>query len=489
MILGRQLSLVAGLIVAVAALAGGTAAAPGLYVGATEDSVKSAVLSEATARLQLATAVGLNTLRITSLWSAGKTAPPEEELAVLRTTAEAASLAGVRLVVSLYPAENDQVPRDTAARAQFASFAASVAQALPSVRDFIVGNEPNKQFYWLPQYDGSGTSVAPADFVALLAETYDALKTVDPEITVIGGGISPRGNDNPDAVSNVSHSPGKFILRMGEAYRASGRERPIMDVLGFHPYGDSSRQPPSFAHPKTTTISIADLGKLVGFLARAFDGTAQPGSTLPIIYDEYGVQTGIPPERASLYTNADSPSATDVVDEATQAAYYREALELAFCQPNVIGILLFHTVDETDLGRWQSGLYYADTAAKTSLVSVAEAARRASRSVLEVCPGQGAPAGALNVAFLPQRDVEASHRSWRVRLRCFQDCLYSVALVRGSGIPALVAQGKSLGGTLRSVRLPARRVQPGSYRLELRLVVPLNPGKPYLAQSEPFSVG
>jgi hypothetical protein len=44
----------------------------------------------------------------------------------------------------------------------------------------------------------------------------------------------------------------------------------------------------------------------------------------------------------------------------TQAAYYDEALTMAACQPTVQAVFLFHVTDETDLNRWQSGVYYAD---------------------------------------------------------------------------------------------------------------------------------
>ena len=85
----------------------------------------------------------------------------------------------------------------------------------------------------------------------------------------------PRGRHAP------THSPTKFIQELGVAYRASGRDRPVMDALSIHPYPDNSSQPPTTAHPNTTTIGIADYDKLVALLGQAFDGTAQPGSAAP----------------------------------------------------------------------------------------------------------------------------------------------------------------------------------------------------------------
>ncbi len=70
-----------------------------------------------------------------------------------------------------------------------------------------------------------------------------------------------------------------------------------MDALAIHVYGDNSSVAPTVAHPLNTSIGVADYDKLVGLLGEAFDGTAQPGSTLPILYGEYGVETQIPDEQ------------------------------------------------------------------------------------------------------------------------------------------------------------------------------------------------
>jgi hypothetical protein len=39
---------------------------------------------------------------------------------------------------------------------------------------------------------------------------------------------------------------------------------------------------------------------------------------------------------------------------------------MAACQPTVRGFLIFHVTDETDFGRWQSGVYFPDGTAKSS---------------------------------------------------------------------------------------------------------------------------
>ena len=58
------------------------------------------------------------------------------------------------------------------------------------------------------------------------------------------------------------------------------------------------------------------------------------------------------------------------VDEATQADFYRRALELASCQEGVVGLLLFHSHDEPALTGFQSGVYDVDGTPKASLPPV-----------------------------------------------------------------------------------------------------------------------
>ena len=126
----------------------------------------------------------------------------------------------------------------------------------------------------------------------------------------------------------------------------------------------------------TATIGLADYSRLIQTLGVAFDGTAQAGSTLPILYDEFGVESQIPTGKAKLYTGTE-PTTTRPVDETTQGQYYGQALQLAFCQPNVVGILLFHSHDEPALTGFQSGVYYADGTPKASLEPVRNAIRDA----------------------------------------------------------------------------------------------------------------
>ena len=61
--------------------------------------------------------------------------------------------------------------------------------------------------------------------------------------------------------------------------------------------------------------------------------------TLPILYGEFGVES--PRSGCESVETGTEPAASHVVDEATQAAYYREAFKVATCQANVIGMMIF----------------------------------------------------------------------------------------------------------------------------------------------------
>jgi hypothetical protein len=148
-----------------------------------------------------------------------------------------------------------------------------------------------------------------------------------------------------------------------------------MDAFSMHVYGESPRIPPTLEHPETTTIGIADYPKLVALLSEAFNGTAQDGSTLPIVYGEYGVETRIPPAKASLYTGQE---VIEPADEKTQATFYVEAIKAAERQPNVRMLFLFHVVDENRLEGLQSGIRYADGSPKSSEAPVQAALDAAS---------------------------------------------------------------------------------------------------------------
>ena len=463
-------ALLATLALAPAAAAGGSSIA----LGAAEDAVRAPTLVEAEANMGLLRLAGFRAARITSTWQPGLSAPTEHEAAVLANVAAAAAVHGVRVYVSVYHAGSRTTPLTPEAQAEFAAYVAAIVQANPELRDVIVGNEPNLNRFWLPQFNEDGTGASAPAYNALLAATYDAVKAAAPETTVWGGALAPRGVDKP-GTGRDTISPTRFIHEWGAAYAASGRTTPVMDGLSFHPYGENSSVPVDKVPADPDHLGLADQDKLVRLLGQAFDGTAQVGSGMPILYDEYGIESVVPEEKAALYSGSEPPT-TRPVDEITQGAAYAQALRLAYCQSNVAGILLFHSTDEPFLSGWQSGLIYPDGTPKASLGVVRDTIDAIAGGTAGKCPLRVKPV----VAFSPVLR--------RISLRCDRDCVYRARLVRlASGSVTAWRNGRAAPGARVSFQLGAR-VSPGQYRLSVSFVHATRPGKPVVLASAPFSV-
>src|SRR3954453_19301384 len=310
-----------------------SAGGPAMMVGAAEDLGRAQDYSFSKLQMDKAKLAGLDTIRLTQTWTKGQTKLGPNDTIELGNAMKAAQFTGLRVVLSLYPFGSSVTPLTDADRGDFAAFAVDVVEHYPLLHDVIVGNEPNLNRFWLPQFGAGGEDLAATAYEALLAATYDALKAVRPHSTIYGGALAPRGVDKP-GTGRDTHSPTTFIADLGAAYKASGRQVPFMDAFAFHPYPESSATGPNFPHPNGTSIGLADYTKLVGLLGAAFDGTAQRGSTLPILYDEFGIETTIPQAKAPLYTGTE-PATTRPVDEAVQAQMYLQSLQLTFCQPTV----------------------------------------------------------------------------------------------------------------------------------------------------------
>jgi hypothetical protein len=452
--------------------------------GAAEDVVRQPDPAAARAKMAQLAAAGMRAVRITSMWVPPATAPTGSELAILRNVTDAARRNGVTVYVTVMSPGSKTTPLTPEAQAQFAQYAAAVVRSVPAIRNVIVGNEPNLNRFWLPQFNPDGTDAAAPAYVSLLAQTYDAIKAVDPTITVFGGALAPRGVDKPNT-GRDTHSPTAFITDMGAAYRASGRTAPIMDAITFHPYGEASNVRPDLPHPNSTAIGLADYDKLVNLLAQAFDGTAQAGSSLPILYDEYGVETVVPDLKAPSYSG-NEPSTTHPVDETTQAAYYTQAIRMAFCQPNVVGILLFHSQDENARASWQSGVYYADGSQKASFAAVRAALERARGGSIAHCDGL-----LLDVAPTTLRIPKAAALPTgkaTIQIVCPLDCVATVRVIRADGKNIWGRRVYALANVKATIKVGKLRLRPGRYAFSASVVHPVNPGTPTVIQGGTFLV-
>jgi hypothetical protein len=502
-------ALGAAALLAAASVPPGTAAAGrGFFVAATDD----AFLFHTASATDVGRELGLGGFRVALAWEPGQTELDNGDAARVRNMVEASK--GLRSVVTVY-GTSKAAPNDAAARDVYCSYVGNLLTRFSSINDVVIWNEPNLGFFWQPQFKSDRTSAAPAVYEALLARCWDVLHALRPDVNVIMT-TSPSGNDNPDAASNVSHSPGAFIRKMGAAYRSSGRTRRIFDTVGHNPYGMSSAESPSQRHLAPGHIAQGDLDRLVGALVDGFGGTSQPvpgscgsaGQSCPAVwYLEAGYQTVPDGTTQGAYTGRENdahPLPDSVANLAgagvlTQSLQLANGIKLAYCQPYVGAFFNFLLWDEPDLARWQSGVLWADGSKKASFEMLREViadiaggkvncSKLAAEQAIPTLPAGDSLVERLEWPSIT--DFSRFNEIWRFALSARVDLTYRASIRRVSPAPTadvLSATGKVRHGRTRFVQFPIRRLAAGSYRIVIAVTRTQKP-KTVVHKSPTFAV-
>jgi hypothetical protein len=365
---------------------------------------------------------------------------------------------------------------------RFVVWLQKLARTYPAVTEYVIGNEPNLTRFWQPQFDRRGRNVSGIAFAAFLARSYDALKDVNPNITVVGVGLSPRGNDRPKAKSNISTSPVKFIRALGIGYQRLARNKPIMDVFGFHPYPARDRDPLHRGY-RWPNAGVANLNRIKQAVWDAFHDTAQPtfleGVPEPPAPEPTPAEPPAPPSEPPipptplpldppvpplppLPIDPPAPPAPPPVtepepepaaaspltfkldevgwqvtiprasrrayygrenvrptNEQTQARIYGELVRQMSCDASVSELLFFGLVDEANLDRWQAALVRADRTRRPAWGAV----QAALREVENGCPRR------LSTWFHTERVIGAAvtYSPGRVVVRAEEDATATIA--------------------------------------------------------------
>jgi hypothetical protein len=368
--LGRKLlalTAAAALAAAVHAAAVPAATAPTFFVGADEDAF---LWGNTQQTASIARTLGLKSVRVTLQWRPGQSqVPASYQLALQRLVLDSW---GIRVVVSVGGRAQD-APRTDDARNQYCSFVADLLRDNPEIDDVAVWSDPNDGSFWSPQFGAAGESVAPADYEALLATCYDAAHAVRQGANVIATAVS-KSSSTPGAFTLAWHPPAAWFSKLGAAYRASGRTKPIFDTLGYVPHPTGSAERPWTKHPGSAAISLGDYPTLMAVLTAAFQGTPQaiPGQgSTRIWYLGQGYQTRPDPGRSGFSGTENDPSPLpswspqEAADQGNgpgldQPLQLEDAIRVAYCQPAVGAYFNFHLYDERDLAGWQSGVFWPD---------------------------------------------------------------------------------------------------------------------------------
>ena len=499
----RRIGGLGAAVVAALTLAAGASA--GLSVGVSEDRGKDV---NPTAFFATMNDVGLTTNRVSVIWDPTKPSviPAQGQI---QSWLPLAAKAGVNIVVAVGAAHPNDLLTPGAA-GQFAAFVAKVAKTFPQVKNYVIGNEPNRPYFWQPQFSPDGKPLSAAAYEPVLAQSYDALKAVDPTINVIGIGLSPRGRDNPSQdVEIASRSPVRFLADLGQAYRASGRTKPLMDELAFHPYPAENTDPPSVGD-KWPNAGLPNLARIKQAIWDAFHGTPQPtfaeggrhsfATRLTLDLDEIGWEVGVLPSLASLYTGVEPKPP---IDEPTQALYYTDVITTAECDQNVRTMSFFLLEDEANLTRWQSGLERVDGSHRPSYDAVKQTMAQTHGN----CLGEPLPWSHTSQVMAPfvgwrmPGRVKRTRTSWHFSAGAEEEVTYragifkastsrrsiSRSLSSGRPKPVLAAKGKINARTM-SLGLPARRLKPGRYVFAIRMAATMNPARTSLYISRAFTV-
>jgi hypothetical protein len=469
--------------------------------------------------------VGLRENRVAVKWDVNAPAAIPNEAGIERAVT-AATARGVNVVLSLYPLRPRSFTDSPAAAGQFAAWTAQVARRFPGVHDFIVGNEPNVNFFWQPQYGPTGKGLSCTTYTGLLAASYDALKSVSTTANVIGVGLSPRGNDNPKARSNPSTSPVRCIRDMGRAYRASKRTRPLMDELSFHPFPNLATDGLGRGY-QWPNAGLANVDRIKQAVWDAFYATGQPvfpessfarfgslaalaaSDSLRFRLNEVGWQVEIVPSAKSAYHGRENVATTD---EATQAQIYSDAVPFIACDPAVRSLLFFHLIDDPDLDRWQSGLIRADGTKRPAYNSVKAAIARTGGRCGGVTTAwrHATTVVGPSARFAFKKRVAARTRAWTAVATSLESSNYFAgvfrvpklrtptgkarlkiqrALLRAKPAGAVLAKsGKVQAYRETVIRFPSRTLKPGNYVYAVQLFAEMNPTRKSFFVSKAFAV-
>jgi hypothetical protein len=354
--------------------AGSAHAAPRLRIGFDDDTLKW--MTHPNGLVAVDRQLGATFTRITIPWHQGETRLRPVVRTWMRRARRALAL-HQKVILAVY-GDASEAPTTASARDEYCAFTRRLLKAAPNLAAIVIWNEANSSRYWPPASGAAG-------YEALLAQCWDVLHAVKSTVNVIDSTAS-------------HHDPAGFIRALGAAYRASGRDRPIVDTFGHNPYPESASEDPWATHPPGRSIGEGDYARLLDALTEAFQFTAQrvpSASWTRLWYLEDGFQTAVPWTLEPLYTGRENDRHVLPVltfgDGKTQSEQLVDAISLAYCQPAVGAFFNFELFDEHRLGGWQSGVLYTNGVRKASFTAFKQIAVLSARGAIDCTSIRGAP--------------------------------------------------------------------------------------------------
>jgi hypothetical protein len=349
-------------VVAIMAWPAGVGASPSVRYGIQDDAWLRFGPGTLEQRLDRLDSLGVKLVRLNVMWSEVEARRGVYDWSGYDPVVNGLKGHGIETVLTLYttPAwANGGRPTNYAptSGATFGAFARQAARHYPSVRRWLIWNEPNQRRWLQP--------TVPATYVkVLLNPAYAAIHKVRPRALVGGGVTAPRA-----ATGGVS--PVAWIDGMA----AAGAH---LDAYAHNPYSLNKAETPfTGGCQHCDTLTMATLGRLEARVGKAFG----PGKRIWLT--EFGYQTNPPDPYLG-------------VSRAKQTLYMGQAALRAYLEPKVDMLIQFLIQDEPELDRWQSGVLTANGKVKPSYaalrIPLAEVSRVGRRTTLwgQVRPGAAA---------------------------------------------------------------------------------------------------
>jgi Cellulase (glycosyl hydrolase family 5) len=188
--------------------------------------------------------------------------------------------------------------------------------ALPRVKIFTIWNEPNEIGFWGPMWrkvsGGRFVPEGPHRYRQLVRSGYGAIKSVQPDSTVLIGGLSSHGV-KPEVNGSGSMPPLQFVREMAcvdaklrplKRVECRNYQRIPGDGFSYHPY--SLEYPPNAKNfpGREDNAPIGELPKLTSLLDRLVKmGRLAPGDRR-VWLTEFGYETN-PPDPGTKFTLQD----------------------------------------------------------------------------------------------------------------------------------------------------------------------------------------
>ena len=394
--------------------------------------------------------IGLRELRIPLTWDSRRPATIAHQTQI-HALMPVATLRGMRVVFSVQTRNAGALTASPEAPAEFVAFMQKVARSYPTVRDIVVGNEPNQPRFWQPQFDARGRNVSARAYGAVLAASYDALKQVDPAAQCDRPRplLARQRQPARHPATSRPHRSSSFSSWALPTGRVAGRGRSWTSLPTTRIPGETRTRWPTASGGRTParrTSTASSRRSGTRFTARARE-TFEDG--LRVRLDEVGWQVAVPRAALHAYFGVENVKPTT---EATQASIYASLVRHAACDPHVDALMFFGLRDEPNLARWQAGLMRADGTPRPSYSSLKNViARTGGKCVGRMRSWRHATAvDGASATFRSERRLPRRVRSWSFLASADEDARFDAGIYRLRGRPSRRARARRDGALRRA---------------------------------------